>query len=158
MARRAAVRKDPRAGVICVAPRPVWGSQMRGPLLAFPYCGIVSERNMQSEDPSDRYSQDVSCTGRMRRAIQHAAIGTGSPQELDAAAQELVAELRRANEPPEQVLLQIKRILAEAGVRPTHGSDAPAIVVEHHASVYRGVIESSIRHYFQHAGAEPDAI
>jgi hypothetical protein len=119
---------------------------------------IVSERNMQSDEPSNRHSHDSSSAGRMRRAIQDAAIGTGSPQELDAAAQALVAELRRANEPPEQVLLQIKRILAEAGVRPTHGPDAPAIVVEHHTAVYRGVIESSIRHYFQHAGAEPDAI
>ena len=85
---------------------------------------------------------------RMRRAIDAATTGTASYDEVDAAAHALVCELRRANEPPEQALLQIKHILAEAGLRPSQGPADPAPIVEQHVHLYRAVIESSIRHYF----------
>ena len=78
--------------------------------------------------------------------------GSGSRRELDAAARELVTELRRANEPPEQVLLHIKEILEEAGLRPSHGPADPALLIDGHAAVYREVIQSSIRHYFSDDG------
>jgi hypothetical protein len=86
---------------------------------------------------------------RMRNAINAATMGAVSDDELESAARALVTELRLANEPPEQVLLQIKHILAEAGLRPSQGPADPAPVAEHHAHLYRNVIESSIRHYFR---------
>jgi hypothetical protein len=76
------------------------------------------------------------------------SIGAGSQQELEAASRELVTELRNANEPPEQVLLAMKRILAQAGLRPGHPPSDPAMVIERHSELYRNVIASSIRHYF----------
>ena len=92
---------------------------------------------------------------RMLHAISAASKGAGTDEELEAAGRELVIELREANEPPEQVVLLIKRILAEAGVRPTHAqADSSLFPVERHALIYRSVIESSIRHYFQRPAAE----
>ena len=85
----------------------------------------------------------------MLQAISAASIGSGLDHELDAAALQLVRELREANEPPEQVLLKIKRILGDAGVRPSHGQSDSALVIDRHEAVYRVVIESTIRHYFQ---------
>jgi len=90
-----------------------------------------------------------SAASRMLRAVNSAAVGTGIvAEELDAAARALVTELRRANEPPERVLVQIKQILADGGLRASHGPGDPALVIERHVALYRSVIESSIRHYF----------
>jgi hypothetical protein len=86
---------------------------------------------------------------RMLHAISAASIGSGTREELESAGRELVLELRQANEPPEQVLLLIKRILAQAGVRPSPAQADSSILAERHSSIYRTVIESSIRHYFQ---------
>ena len=92
---------------------------------------------------------------RMLHAISAASMGSGTDEELEAAGRELVVELRDANEPPEQVVLLIKRILAQAGVRPTHTqADSSMLPVERHALIYRSVIESSIRHYFQRPALE----
>ena len=85
---------------------------------------------------------------RMRHAISAASIGSGSREELEMAARQLVMELRNANEPPEQVLLAMKRILALAGLRPGHPPTDPAMIIERHSELYRSVIASSIRHYF----------
>ena len=84
----------------------------------------------------------------MLRAISAASLGSGAHEELETAARLLVTELRAANEPPEQVLLAVKRILAQAGLRPSHPPSDSAMVVERNTSVYRTVIASSIRHYF----------
>jgi hypothetical protein len=85
----------------------------------------------------------------MRRAIAAVAIGKGSRRELEAAAEELVIELREANEPPEQMLLQIKEILAEGGLRPTYGAPAETgTVADDESSTYRDVIALSIRSYY----------
>ena len=113
--------------------------------------GIESEE--RNDSPPNR-ADSSAAAARMRQAINAAAMGIGSQHELEAAARELVTELRQANEPPEQMLLQIKQILAEAGLRPSHGPADPALIIERHASVYRNVIESSIRLYFQHRNNE----
>lgn len=111
----------------------------------------MSQHEMRDGD-SHIHSRDgddpTGSEARMRRAISAASLGSGSHEELDTAGQQLVAELRQANEPPEQVLLTIKRILAQAGLRPSHPPSDSAMVVERNATVYRHVIESSIRHYF----------
>ena len=81
--------------------------------------------------PISRGELDLTAAGaRLLHAISAASIGAGSHIELDAAVREFVAELRDANEPPEQVLLGIKRILAQAGLRPSHPPTDPAMVVE----------------------------
>ena len=106
---------------------------------------------------NDRPTNDAASQGgssspaveRMRNAINAASMGSLPDDELESAARALVTELRLANEPPEQVLLQIKHILAEAGLRPSQGPADPAPVAEHHLLLYRNVIESSIRHYFR---------
>jgi hypothetical protein len=68
---------------------------------------------------------------------------------LYAAAVHLVSELKGANHPPEQMLLQIKQILAESGLRPTYSTpDNPATPIGAQESVYRDVIALSIRHYY----------
>ena len=90
----------------------------------------------------------------MRIAIDAAAMGTGTPVELESAARELVVALRAANHPPDQVLLRIKRILAQAGVRPGHAPDDSTLAIDRHSSVYRSIIGWSIQHYFQSGDGE----
>jgi hypothetical protein len=88
-------------------------------------------------------------TERMRRAISAASDGTGSRDELKTAARELVEQLRAEHERPEQMLLQIKRILAESGLRPSYSSPRDSSVpVGVDAGVYRDVIAWSIRFYY----------
>ncbi len=90
---------------------------------------------------------------RMRLAISAVSRGGGSRDELRAAAVQLVSELKNANEPPEQMLLQIKQILAEAGLRPTYATPTdPMTAVGTEAAVYRDVIAWSIRHYYDGDG------
>jgi len=82
----------------------------------------------------------------MREAIAAAKRGTGSREELQAAAREMVRELRRANGSPEKTLLQIKSLLADAGLRPnyTDGEQTPTS----EAAIYRDVIAWSIKAYY----------
>jgi hypothetical protein len=90
---------------------------------------------------------------RLRKAIIAAAErdGSGSGPELAAAARDLVTELRGQNRPPEQVLLRIKEILAEAGLRPGHTLAADGSELISEAALYRDVIAASIRYYFENA-------
>ena len=85
---------------------------------------------------------------RMRRALAAVAGGKGSQRDLQHAAHELVTEIRQANQPPEQMLLHIKEILAEAGMRPTYASPELDGPLDHTAAVYRDVIAWSIRSYY----------
>jgi hypothetical protein len=92
---------------------------------------------------------DSSAANRMRLALAAVANGKGSHRDLQHAAHELVMELKRAKYPPEQMLLHIKEVLAESGVRPTYASstefDGPP---GDGATVYRDVIAWSIRSYY----------
>ena len=68
--------------------------------------------------------------------------------QLETAARKLVEELRQRNEPPEQVLLKIKEFLADEGLRSSFPvSDAETAVPE--ATLYRDLITSSIRYYYE---------
>jgi hypothetical protein len=123
----------------------------------------MSQRNSDGNGTPNSLDrlEPMTSAARMRRAISAASIGAGSYEELDAATADFVAERRDAKVPPEQVLLAMKRILAEAGLRPSHEPSDPVIVIERHAAVYRDVIAASIRHYFRPANANgraPDAI
>lgn len=85
---------------------------------------------------------------RMRRAVAAAVAGRGSTAELQAASRDLVAELRKRNESPEQVLLQIKRFLAEAGLRPHYPTPPNGDGAGPANSLYRDVITWTIKAYY----------
>ena len=107
----------------------------------------------ESQEPSERGGgQDGAnsndAVARMRRAIDASRNG-GPRSELEAAAIQLVEELKRANQRPEQMLLRIKSLLADAGLRPSYAlldSGAPTELEER---VYRDVIDWSIRYYYR---------
>ena len=84
----------------------------------------------------------------MRQAIRAVLDGSGSTEDLHAAARVLVIELRAANEPPEQALVRIKETLAEAGLRPDYASSTDGGPLGLEATVYRDVIAWSIRQYY----------
>ena len=109
-------------------------------------------------DPGSR-NGDASNAGsadRMRTALAAVAGGSGSLDELRIAARALVADLRGRSEPPEQVLVQIKRILAEAGLRPALHSEAGEALANSKTAIYRDVIAWSIRSYYEDDPASGD--
>lgn len=85
---------------------------------------------------------------RLRKAIQAVVVNRGSRDEVDAAARDLVIELRNKEQPPEQVLLRIKEVLAQAGLRPGHTLAADGSELMGEATLYREVVSSSIKYYF----------
>lgn len=92
---------------------------------------------------------------RLKKAIRAVAVNARSRDELEAAARDLVIELRNEEQPPEQVLLRIKEVLAQAGLRPGHTLAADGSDLMGEATLYREVISSSIRYYFDGDG-RPD--
>lgn len=104
------------------------------------------------ESPNERVPDDgpLSAAERLRSAITAAANGTGASDGFEAAARELVAQWRSASVPPEQILLRIKAILVDAGLRPNYATPVePRPPVGARSEVYRDVIAWTIRHYFE---------
>lgn len=101
-----------------------------------------------SERPESYDGSRASAAERMRMAIRAVLDGTGTTEDLHAAARELVSELRQANEPPELALVRIKETLADAGLRPSYASNADGGPQGLEATVYRDVIAWSIRQYY----------
>ncbi|HEX7020764.1 MAG TPA: hypothetical protein VF159_12170 [Gemmatimonadaceae bacterium] len=85
---------------------------------------------------------------RLRQLLGGVARGTGSRDEVREAASALVNQLRRANLPPEDMLLRIKEILAEVGLRPTYAS-APPEFGPREPSIYGDLIAWCIREYYK---------
>jgi hypothetical protein len=75
--------------------------------------------------------------------------GTGSRPELQGAARALVAELRERDEAPEQMLIQMKALLADAGLRAGYPVIEPGETHVDHATLYRDIITWSIRYYYE---------
>jgi len=109
----------------------------------------MDSRNRGLPDGSD------GSAARLRKAIQAVVINSGSRRELEAAARHLVVELRNRAQPPEQVLLAVKEVLAQAGLRPGHTLAADGSELMGEATLYREVVSSSIRYYFDGDGS-PD--
>lgn len=114
----------------------------------------MDRAEQDGRDPqSDGVGPEGAPTVRLRHAITALRGNTGSREELRAAARALVTELRQADEPPEQMLLAIKTILADAGLRGSHatpvGSDP---LYGSDATIYRDVITWSIREYYERDG------
>jgi hypothetical protein len=100
----------------------------------------LQANQLQEQSPAD-------AAARLRQAIAFASAGGDCRNDVQAAARELVTELRLRQEPPERALLHIKEILAEAGLRPSYAppeSDAAGI----RATMYQDVIAWSIRYYY----------
>jgi hypothetical protein len=86
---------------------------------------------------------------RLRQAVGAAAAGNGSRTELETAARALVAELRDRDAPPEQMLIQMKQLLADAGLHAGFpGADADDSHRDH-GTLYREIITWSIRCYYE---------
>jgi hypothetical protein len=101
-----------------------------------------------SERPESYDGNGNTAAERMRAAIRAVLDGSGTTEDLHTAARELVGELRAANAPPEQALVQIKDTLAEAGLRPSYSSGADGGPLGLEATVYRDLIALSIRQYY----------
>jgi hypothetical protein len=87
---------------------------------------------------------------RMRQALVAATNGTGARDAFQSAASELVTAWRREGVPPEQIILRVKDILADAGLRASYGPPmAPAPSDAGESEVYRRVIAWTIRFYFE---------
>jgi hypothetical protein len=119
---------------------------------------------MQEQDSKERPLSDHGESGgsaggagateaadRMRRELAAVADGGGSRDELQAAARALIGELRRRQLPAEQALVQLKEILAEAGLRPSYTAPANE-PIGLHATAYRDIIAWSIRAYYDGDG------
>lgn len=76
--------------------------------------------------------------------------GKRSREELQASARALIDDLRRKQEPPEQILLHIKQFLAEAGLRSGFPSGQGPAASER--DLYRDIITWSIRYYYDGDG------
>jgi len=96
----------------------------------------------------ERATDGADAMVRMRHAIAAATAGSGSTDDLQAAARALVSGLRDRDEPPEQMLIEIKAILSSAGLSPESPPDAAGFT-DRSASVYRDVIAWSIRAYYE---------
>jgi len=111
---------------------------------------------MDRNDDSNvgRASKDASkphgtAAERLRRAVSAAAAGSGSRGELQEAAHALVAELRGRAEAPEQMLVQMKHLLADAGLRAGYPALDDNHTHENDAALYRDIISWSIRCYYE---------
>jgi len=122
----------------------------------------ISVTESRGTPPSDDRSGDPGISGtssdprsQLRAAIAaiiaepEEAVSKRSMDAVKLAARTLVNELRRAHQPPEKTLIQIKQILAEAGLQPAfpamRESEYPELP---RTSIYRAIIESSIRYYY----------
>jgi hypothetical protein len=91
---------------------------------------------------------------RLREALAAVSKGAAARQELQDAACALVIQLKREREAPEQVLLRIKRILAESGLRPkhAHASDDDGDLGSD-GRLYRDIIAWCIEYYYRGDGS-----
>ena len=87
-------------------------------------------------------------TADLRHTLTALASGLASRRDLEEAASNLVAHLRRERHAPEQMLLRIKEVLADAGLRPTYASNARSSPGDE-ANLYRDVIAWCIRSYYE---------
>ena len=87
-------------------------------------------------------------TADLKRTLSAVASGRASRRDVEGAATTLVAHLRSERHAPEQMLLRIKEVLAEAGLRPTYASREHSNDGDH-GNLYRDVITWCIRSYYE---------
>jgi hypothetical protein len=111
---------------------------------------------LQSGSPSSSGQEDqtelASAADRLRCAVIEACRNGGSRDDLEPAALHLVKTLKSTKQPPERILLRVKQILADAGLRPSYALPSdPGTTTRMEAAVYRDVIAWSIRQYYEDA-------
>ena len=87
-------------------------------------------------------------TADLRRTLSAVANGRASRQDLEGVATTLVTRLRSERHAPEQMLLRIKEVLAEAGLRPTYASREHSNGSDD-GNLYQDVIAWCIRSYYE---------
>jgi hypothetical protein len=103
---------------------------------------------LDSTQPTDGSGDGLpAATADLRRTLDAVAMGRASRRELEEAASNLVAHLRRERHAPEQMLLRIKEVLADAGLRPTYAA-SERVTFADDANLYRDVIAWCIRSYY----------
>jgi hypothetical protein len=83
----------------------------------------------------------------LRRTLTDLASGRASKSDLERAAFTLVAHFRRERHAPEQMLLRIKEVLADAGLRPTYAATERTGDGDD-GNLYRDIIAWCIRSYY----------
>jgi hypothetical protein len=86
-------------------------------------------------------------TANLKRTLSAVASGRASRRDFEGAATRLVAQLRSERHAPEQMLLRIKEVLAEAGLRPTYASSEHSHDGDD-GKLYRDVITWCIHCYY----------
>jgi hypothetical protein len=88
---------------------------------------------------------------RLRDAVAAVGGGTGTRTQVERAARDFTGALKGDHFPPEQMLLRIKELLAEAGLRPTYAAATSSENLgDVEANLYRDVITWCIRDYYDH--------
>lgn len=87
-------------------------------------------------------------TARLQTVLAGVATGASSRDDLRDAAIALVQQLRRDKLPPENMLLHIKQVLGEAGLRPTYASALPEFA-SGESSLYSELIAWCIKEYYR---------
>ena len=104
---------------------------------------------LKPTEPNDGSLDGLSgATADLRRALNAVTSGRAPRRELEDAASTLVAHLRREQHAPEQMLLRVKEVLADAGLRPTYGASERSTTGDE-ANLYRDVIAWCIRSYYE---------
>jgi hypothetical protein len=102
--------------------------------------------------PSLSDSNDARLTllaARLREAVTEVNAGRGGRHQVERAARDLTSALKTDRLPPEQMLLRVKELLADAGLRPTYAaSTSSENLGDNEANLYRDVISWCIRDYY----------
>lgn len=86
---------------------------------------------------------------RLRDAVAAVGGGTGTRTQVERAARDFTTALKVDHFPPEQMLLKIKELLAEAGLRPSYAAATSSENLgDVEATLYRDVITWCIRDYY----------
>ena len=86
---------------------------------------------------------------RLRDAVTEVSAGRGGRMQVESAARDLTSAFKHEKLPPEQMLLRIKELLADAGLRPTYAAATSSENLgDSEASLYRDVITWCIRDYY----------
>jgi hypothetical protein len=110
------------------------------------YVHLGMDRNGGSKDEG---GTGETAADRLRLAVNATTAGAGSRDEVQAAARALVAELRGRQEAPEQVLIEMKALLADAGLRAGYPPSSLEKSQGMHVSLYRDIITWAIRCYYE---------
>src|SRR5438477_12806778 len=84
----------------------------------------------------------------LKRAVARAQEGQGSRRDLEAAASVYIAGLKTRQLPPEEMLVRVKAILAECGLRPAQPPHDKSAVPTG-GSLYHHVIAWCIEQYYR---------